>query len=266
MGMIEITKRIWEYRAFIFGLVKRDFNSKYLNSSLGFLWAILNPLALILVYTVIFTEIMQAKLPEIQGDWAYSIYLCAGVLPWNYFVETILRLLNLYLEQGNSIKKVSFPKIILPIYIILSSSINFIISYIIFFVFLLISGFTPGAEIFGILPLLLLQQMIAVGMGMFVGVLNVFQRDVGQVVGIIMQFWFWITPLVYMSDMLPDALQTAFKFNFMIPIMDGYHNIFVYHEWPYWGSMFYPLIVAALFLIVGGITYKKLNKEMVDVL
>lgn len=129
--MVSIIRSIWNYKNFILGMVKRDFQSRYLNSTLGLVWAIVNPLALILVYTLIFTQIMQAKLPEIESQWAYSIYLCAGVLPWNYFVESIQRMQNLFFEQSNLIKKLNFPKITLPVYILISSTINFVISMLI---------------------------------------------------------------------------------------------------------------------------------------
>jgi len=107
--MMGFLRPLWAYRGFIYGSVKREFQSKYRNSMLGVAWNILNPLAMILVYTVIFSEVMKAKLPGIEGNFGYSIYLCAGVLIWGLFAEVANRALNIFLENANLLKKLNFP-------------------------------------------------------------------------------------------------------------------------------------------------------------
>jgi lipopolysaccharide transport system permease protein len=126
MGML---RSIWTYRGFILGSVKREFQSKYRNSMLGAAWTVLNPLAMIIIYTVIFSQIMRAKLPGIDSTFAYSIYLCAGVLIWGLFAEITGRCQNIFLENANLIKKLSFPRICLPTIVVLSSGLNFSISF-----------------------------------------------------------------------------------------------------------------------------------------
>ena len=111
---------LWAYRGFVLGSVKREFQARYSNAILGSLWSLLNPLALILVYTVIFAEVMRSKLPGNPSGFAYSIYLCAGILTWGLFAEIVARAQTMFIDQANLIKKISFPRICLPLIVVLS--------------------------------------------------------------------------------------------------------------------------------------------------
>ena len=144
MISISMFKDIVAYRGFIYGSVKREFQLKYRNSLLGAVWTVLNPLAMIVVYTVIFAQVMGARLPGIDSAFAYSIYLCAGILTWGLFVEIVGRGQNVFLENANLIKKQSFPRICLPIIIVLSAMVNFAIIFALFTLFLVLSGHFPG--------------------------------------------------------------------------------------------------------------------------
>jgi hypothetical protein len=108
VGML---RSIWSYRGFISGSVKREFQSRYRNSLLGAAWTVLNPLAMIVVYTIIFSQVMKARLPGADNGFAYSIYLCAGVLTWGLFAEIVSRVQNVFLEHANLIKKINFPRL-----------------------------------------------------------------------------------------------------------------------------------------------------------
>ena len=253
-----------KFRGFIKGLVVRDFKMRYLNSVLGSLWSILNPLSNILVYTLIFSHVMKSKLPGIDDTMAYSVYLCAGLLPWNYFIETLQRGQNMFIEQGNLLRKVSFPKVSLPSFVFISSTINFVIIYLLFLIFLVIVGRTPGYSIIAVIPLLILQQAISVGLGVFFGTLNVFFRDIGYTVGVITQFWFWLTPIVYAAEIIPEEFKKFFIINPMYPIIKGYQDIYLYHVMPEWKTLSFSVVFAILALLLGYITYKRLNDEMVD--
>ena len=119
MGML---KSLWAYRGFILGSVKREFQLKYRNSLLGAAWTVLNPLAMIVVYTVIFSEVMRARLPGVGGTYAYSIYLCAGILTWGLFAEIVGRCQTMFIENANLLKKISFPRMCLPVIIVFISA------------------------------------------------------------------------------------------------------------------------------------------------
>lgn len=255
---------MWRYRAFILGLVSRDFRSRYLNSILGAAWSVLNPLAQILIYTLIFSQVMRARLPNLDDTLGYSIYVCAGILPWQYFTEVLTRCQNVFLEQANILKKVSFPRTSLPLYVFLSAGINYGILLLLFIGFLVIVGRLPGLSFLSLFLLLALQQAFAVGLGIFLGTLHVFFRDVGYVLGVILQFWFWLTPIVYPLEIVPEKLRWILYLNPMTGLLQGYQGIFLHGAWPVWERILPVSLFAAFFLFLGYFTFVKLDKEMVD--
>ena len=264
MNLIGLVKGILAYRGFIIGSVKREFQATYRNSMLGATWRLLNPLAMIIVYTTIFSQVMHAKLPGTDSDYAYSIYLCAGILTWGLFTEIMARSVSVFLDQANLIKKINFPRICLPIIILISAGINFLIIFGIFILFLLISGNLPGLALFAILPVLAIQTLLAIGLGTTLGVLNVFFRDTGHFVNILMQFWFWLTPIVYPVSILPEEIVPLIRLNPMLPIIDAYQTILVNGQWPHWPQLALPLGLALFFGSTGYRLFRRRSSEMVD--
>lgn len=261
MGML---RGIWAYRGFILGSVKREFQSKYRNSMLGAAWTVLNPLAMIIVYTVIFSQIMRAKLPGIDSTFAYSIYLCAGVLTWGLFAEITGRCQNIFLENANLIKKLSFPRICLPAIVILSAGLNFSIIFSLFTLFLILSDNFPGWVFLAVFPVLTVQIVFSVGLGIILGVLNVFFRDVGQFFNIVLQFWFWFTPIVYPLTILPEEIRPFMAWNPMATLINAYQMIMVNGQWPQWETLIPISLIAVILCILGMLLFRKRSGEMVD--
>jgi lipopolysaccharide transport system permease protein len=259
-----IFKALWAYRGFILGSVKREFQSKYRNSLLGAAWTILNPLAMIVVYTVIFAQVMRAKLPGVDSTFAYSIYLCAGVLTWGLFAEIAGRAQGIFLEHANLLKKLSFPRLCLPVIVVANASLNFAIVFGLFTAFLLISGNFPGWTYLALLPVLAIQVVFAIGLGISLGVLNVFFRDVGQFFGIVIQFWFWLTPVVYPASILPENVQPIIAFNPMAQLIGAYQRILVSGQWPQWETLLPSALLAILLCALGLRLFRKHSGEMVD--
>jgi lipopolysaccharide transport system permease protein len=255
---------IWAYRGFVLGSVKREFQARYANAVLGALWSLLSPLAMILVYTVIFAEVMQSRLPGAESRFAYSIYLCAGILTWGLFAEIVGRAQGMFIEQANLIKKISFPRICLPLIVVLNALVNFAIIFGLFTLFLLATDAFPGWIYLAIVPVLVLQVLLAIGVGMIAGVLNVFFRDVGQLVTIAMQFWFWFTPIVYPLTILPDRVRQLLVFNPMAPVVGAYQDVLVRGAAPDWPALA-PVTALALVLCLFGLRlFRKRSGELVD--
>jgi len=255
---------VWRYRGFIRGSVQREFQARYRNSLLGAAWTILHPLAMIVVYTVIFSQVMGNRLKGVDGTFAYSIYLCAGLLTWGLFAEITGRAQSVFLDQANLLKKLQFPRICLPIVVVLNALVNFAIIFSLFTVFLVMSGSFPGWTFLAMAPVLAIQVLFAIGLGMVLGVLNVFFRDVGQFFNILLQFWFWFTPVVYPVTALPEEVRGALAWNPMAAIVAAYQGILVNHAMPDWRSLL-PVTVAALLLCVLGLQmFRKRAGEMVD--
>lgn len=260
----KMLKPLWAYRGFIFGNVKREFQSKYRNSLLGASWTVLNPLAMIVVYTVIFSQIMRARLPGVDSAFAYSIYLCAGTLTWSLFSEITGRAQNTFLDNANLLKKLSFPRLCLPVVVIANAVLNFAIIFSLFTLFLLISGNFPGVAYLAVVPLLAILTAFSIGLGITVGVLNVFFRDVGQFFGILLQFWFWLTPIVYPASILPIKAQQLMGYNPIAPLMAGFQTALVVGQWPQWDSLAYPSVFALLLCLLGMKLFRKHAGDMVD--
>jgi len=262
--IFRLSKSVWAYRGFILGSVKREFQSRYQNSLLGAAWTLLNPLAMIIVYTVIFSQLMRARLPGIDDSMAYSIYLCTGILTWGLFSEITSRSLNIFIENANLLKKLSFPRICLPIIVILSALINFAIIFLLFLGFLLVTDRLPGIAL-SALPLLLgFQVIFAASLGMTLGILNVFFRDVGQFFGVVLQFWFWFTPIVYPLSIVPEHIARWISFNPLTPLITSYQQLFLTGAWPNLESL-YPLAVTCLVILAISISlFRKRSGEMVD--
>jgi lipopolysaccharide transport system permease protein len=257
-------KALWAYRGFITGSVKREFQAKYSNSLLGAAWTVINPLAMILVYTIVFSQVMRSKLPGVDSQFAYSVYLCAGVLTWTFFSETVSRAQNVFLENANLLKKISFPRLCLPVIVVANASINFGIIFGLFTIFLLVSGSFPGMSYLAMFPVLLIQIIFSVGLGITLGVLNVFFRDVGQLFGVVLQFWFWVTPVVYPINILPDVVRDFLRYNPMTNIISSYQKILVNGQWPDWSSLWPVTLIGILLCFWGMNLFRKHAGEMVD--
>ena len=261
MSMI---RALWAYRGFILGSVKREFQIKYRNSLLGAAWNVINPLSMIVVYTVIFSEIMKARLPGIESNYAFSIYLCAGVLTWGLFAEITNRATSMFVDNANLLKKLSFPRLCLPVVVVSNALLNFGIVFGLFIAFLVISGHLPGLPLLALLPLLLLQVAFAIGLGISLGMLNVFFRDVGQFFGIFLTFWFWLTPIVYPMSILPSGVQSLMRWNPMYRLITAYQDILVYDRWPNWYSLWPVAVLAVLLCAYGLYLFRRRSGEMVD--
>lgn len=262
--MLAYLRPLWAYRGFILGSVKREFQSKYRTSMMGSAWSVLNPLAMISVYTVIFAEVMKAKLPGVNSVYGYGIYLCAGILTWGLFAEIVGRGQTVFLDNANLLKKLNFPRLCLPVIIIAGASINFAIVFGLFVLFLLLTGSFPGVVFLGVIPLLAILVLFAIGLGVTLGVLNVFFRDVGQFFSIFLMFWFWLTPIVYTSNILSDELRGWISYNPMARLMDGFQRVLSAGQWPQWDSLVYPAVLAALLSLLGLRLFRRHAGDMVD--
>ena len=245
-------------------MVSRDFRARYLGSVLGATWAVVNPLAQILVYTLVFSQVMRARLPNSEDPLAYSLYLCAGMLTWGYFVEVLLRCQAVFLDQANMLKKVSFPRVALPVYAFLSASVNFSIIWGLFLGFLLVTGRWPGWPLVAIVPLLLVQQVFALGLGLILGVTNVFFRDVAQAIGVALQFWFWLTPIVYPLSAVPERARELIAWNPLYPLIASYQRVVVEHAWPLWNQLWLVGALAIAVVVLAEVVFRHLSGAMVD--
>lgn len=257
-------RECWKFRDFILESVKRDFVSRYLGARLGFFWAIAQPLAMILIYTLVFAEIMKPSLPGHASKYAYSIYLCAGILTWQLFSELLGRSVGVFVQNASLLKKANLPKLALPIIVAMSGLSNYAVVMVLFGGFLVLVGAFPSTAIFALVPLLLLIVGFAVGLGVLLGTINVFYRDVEQTTSVLLQFWFWLTPIVYLQRTLPESFAGVLAWNPMVPMVQFAQAIFVEDRVPPWSTLLYPAVLGVGLLLLGLFAFRKLSGEIVD--
>lgn len=257
---------LWKYRHFVFSSIRNEFASRFAASKLGALWMIINPLAQVAIYALILSNLLSTKLPGIVSQYAYAIYLMAGLLAWNLFSELINRCLNLFIEQGNLMKKMSFPRIALPAIVSGSCLLNNILLFIAMLgIFALLDHQFSSATLW-LLPLTLVVSAFALGLGLILGVMNVFVRDIGQGFPIILQVWFWFTPIVYPENIIPESYRGVLMLNPMYPITSAYHKILVYNQPPDLAPVLTISVISFLLLLLSLFLFRRASAEMVDVL
>ncbi len=258
-------RALWAYRGFIWSSVMREFHGKYRESLLGAFWSVANPLTMIVIYTVVFGQLMRSTLPGHESTpFAFSIYLCAGISSWNLFSEMLGRLNSVFIQNANLIKKANFPRICLPAIVVLSAMINYGILLALYLIFLAIIGHWPGVALLALVPLLILQILFTLGLGVFLGTLNVFFRDIGQLTSVALQFWFWLTPIVYTIPAASSKARILLEFNPLQPLIAAYQQIFLDRTVPAMGPLLPLILLTIIFLLLGAGFFLARVGEMVD--
>lgn len=255
---------IWRFRGLARAITERELRTRYTGSSLGPLWLVIQPLAMVLVYTLVFSQLMRARLPGIDSSFAYSVYLLIGVISWGMFLEIIQRSKNLFVEHGNLIKKISFPRLVLYVPVVAVAAFNFLVMFVLFLVFTVMIGMFPGKLVLAAIPSLALLVVFALAVGVLLSSLQVFFRDIGQTIDIILQLLFWATPIIYPISILPEAVQKAIQWNPLVPVMTSLQRIFLEHRLPDFASLAYPLAVAAVFGVLAVYAYRRLYGAILD--
>ncbi|GAB4313230.1 MAG: ABC transporter permease [Candidatus Sumerlaeia bacterium] len=208
-------------------LVYRDFKARYAGSVLGITWNVLHPFFLILVYILVFGKVMQSKTGSTGVAYsAYALHLCAGIVPWMMFAEVLSRSLHTVLENAGFVKKLQFPALILYLATLINALIINSISTLVLIGLLWAVGAPIGFSVVFSFALLTAVGLLALGLGLFLSVLNVYLRDIGQVVAIALNFGFWFVPIVYYLDMLPARFQTLLKYNPLLYFVAANQNLF----------------------------------------
>ena len=254
----------WRYRFFIISSIKTELRTKFIRSRLGGLWMILNPLAQVLIFAFVLSAVLSAKLPGIDNQYAYAIYLMAGTLGWSLFAEIVSRCLTLFIDNGNILKKLAFPRIALPIIVAGSALVNNILLFVAILSIFAVLGHPPGLALAYLPVLMLVTVALALGLGLGLGVLNVFMRDIGQVVPVVLQFLFWLTPVVYMVNIIPEKYRAWLVLNPLIPIVTGYQDVLLYNRAPNWVGLGEVAAIAIVSLALSLLVFRKASPEMVD--
>lgn len=257
--MISKIKEIYEYREMIASMIRRDLRGRYKASVLGFLWTFLNPLFQLFIYTMVFSVIMRANIED------FYIYLFIGLVPWNFFSASLAGGASCVVAQENLIKKIYFPRLVLPITYVTSALVNMLLTFIIIFVVLIFSGHGINVLALCFLPIVfLVEYVLALGICMLTSALTVYFRDLEYILNILAMAWMYLSPIMYTTEMVPENLRSIFKLNPLTAIIEAYHEILYYKMIPQISTLGSAIIWGIVFLIVGVFTFEKLQKNFVE--
>lgn len=255
---MNIFKKIYNYRELLKTNVKKEIRGRYKNSILGVMWSFLNPLLQLAVYSIIFGALLAG------GDSTYYIYICVALIPWTYFTTAITQSSFTIIGNADIIKKVYFPREILPISVVTSGAVNFVISTIIILFFVIFSGIGLSWYLLLYPVILLVQYVLLLGIGFIVSAITVYFRDLEHIIGIILLAAFYGTPIVYKLEQLPVNLQIILQLNPMTHIINAYRDIFYYQQMPNMKIIGLLFLVSVALLVVGYFMFKKLQKGFAE--
>ena len=255
---MNIIKDLYNYRELLKTNITKDVGGKYKNSVLGILWSFINPLLQIAVYALVFQVILKSDIKN------YTVYLCCGLIPWQYFSAVVLRGAAVIIDNGNIIKKVYFPREILPISIVTSEGVNFLISTIIILGFVIFGGIGLTFNVFWYFLIIAIQYVVSIGVALIVSSLTVYFRDLLHILGILIQLLFYATPIVYSIDSVPARLKWIVKINPMSYLIESYRNIFYNRIAPNFKSLLIAFTIGIILCLIGYFTFVKLEKKFAE--
>ncbi len=256
--MFQVFKDLYQYRELLKTNVKKEIRGKYKNSFLGVLWSFLNPLLQIAVYAIVFPLILK----NTQEN--YVIFLCCGLIPWTFFSTAISRSAFTMVENGNILKKVYFPREILPISVVTSEAINFVISTIIIMAFVIFGGLGITKYIVFYPIILLAQYIVTLAISFIVSSITVYFRDLQHLIGVALQLLFYGTPIVYAAETIPDNFKWILNINPMTYIINGYRDVFYNQEMPDMIPILIVIGIAIILCVIGYIIFNKLQKGFAE--
>lgn len=252
-------KEIYDYREMIISLVRRDLRGRYKASALGFLWTFINPLCQILVYTFVFQFIMRTGIEQ------FYVFLISGMIPWIFFSTAVGAGTTCVKNQSEMVKKIYFPREVLPISFVTSAFINMLFCFVMIFAVILISGrgFNVLALLF--LPIvMIIEYIMALGFTMIVSGLTIYFRDMEHIVGVIMMAWIYLTPIMYTVDMVPKNLRGVYFANPMTPVIQAYQQILYYEEIPAMKTLLLAGGFGLVVLIIGVYAFRKMSRNFAE--
>lgn len=252
-------KELYAYREMIFSLVRRDLKGRYKGSVLGFLWTFINPLLQLGVYTLVFSKIMRSGIED------YYLFLFVALVPWIFFSTSVSGGSSCIWAQQDMVKKIYFPREVLPISYVTSQFVNMLLSLGVVLLVLIISGKGLSIEALLFLPIIMLiEYILSLSMTMIFSAITVYLRDVEYLLGIITMAWQFLTPIMYSLDQVPEDMRFAFGLNPMTPVIMAYRDILYYKKAPDLATLLHATVLGIVLLFAGSFTFSKLKRHFAE--
>lgn len=255
----------WSYRGFIRSSIANDYRTRFARSRLGTAWVVLQPLAQTLIFAVVLANVLAARMPGLTNQYGYAVYLMAGMLCWSLFSEIVTRCINVFVDNANLLRKMRFPRTALPVIVIGSAFVANAAFALVVILAAPLLGFSLSPAWLWLPVLAGLTGMLAAGVGVAIGIINVFARDAGQVAGVALQFLYWATPIVYPATVVPPAMRWVLKFNPLTPLVESYQAVILYGNAPT-RSLWITCAAAFAFTGAAAFLFRRASPELVDAL
>ena len=252
-------KEIYAYREMIFSLVRRDLKGRYKGSALGFLWTFINPLLQLGVYTMVFSVIMRSGIED------YYLFLFVALIPWIFFSTSLSGGSSCIWAQQDMVKKIYFPREVLPIAFVTSQFVNMLLSFLVVFAVLILSG--KGLNPIALLSLpvvMAVEYILALSAAMLSSAVTVYLRDVEYILGIVTMAWQFLTPVMYSLDQVPQEIAWVFNLNPMTPVIIAYRDILYYGVIPKLETLIQAVIFGVFVLLVGILVFGRLKRHFAE--
>src|SRR3972149_2204623 len=266
MQIVYFWRTLYQNSYMLRSMIFRDLQKRYVGSLLGVFWSVIHPLMQLSLYYFVFSVILRTRLAPEHIETHFAFWLLAALLPWMLFADVVNRSPGAVLEHSNLIRKMVFPSEILSVVHLGVAVVNHLIGFTILIGLILATGYGISFKILFIFPYLFAAVIFALGMAWALSALNVFLRDVGQIIGVLVQLWFYVTPIVYPFYLIPDKVKGLYFLNPMFHVTEGSRMaVFGKTEMNVSGFLYLFIVSLAMFAI-GGLTFKKLKTFFADVL
>ena len=252
-------KELYAYRQMIFSLVKKDLRGRYKGSVLGFLWTFINPLLQLVVYTVVFSYILKANIDR------YYLYLFVALIPWIFFSSSITVGASSVVVQKDLIKKIYFPRMVIPISYVTSCFVNMLLCFIVIFAVIIVTGVGINFAALLTLPIIMgVEYVMALGMALLTSAVTVYFRDLEHILGIVSMMWMYMTPIMYDKSIVPDELLPAFNLNPMTHVIECYRTVLYNKAMPDLSTLLFAAGLGIALLIIGCLVFNKLQRHFAE--
>lgn len=255
---MNIFKNLYNYRELLKTNVQKEIRGKYKHSFLGVMWSFLNPLLQIAIYAIVFPIITK----NTQEN--YGTFLCVAMIPWTFFVTVVTQSTGIVINNANIVKKVYFPREILPISVTTSAAVNFIISTIIILAFVIISGVGLSPYLIFYPIIFIVQYLLCLGVSLILSAITVYLRDLEHLIGVAMQLLFFATPIVYSAETIEGIYKTIIYLNPMAHLIDSYRDIFFYKTMPNFTSLGILFAITIMLCVIGYMIFNKLQRKFAE--
>lgn len=257
--MVKHFKELYDYRQMIFSLVKKELRGRYKGSVLGFMWTFINPLLQLLVYTFVFSVILGSPIDR------YYLYLFVGLVPWLFFSGSMTGGAACIVNQKDMVKKIYFPREVMPISYVASGFVNMLLCFIVIFAVILVTGAGINPITLLYLPVIMIVEFVmALGGAMLTSALTVYFRDLEYILGILMMAWMYFTPVVYTMEQVPEEVRFLFNFNPMTHVINAYRDVLYWKQIPELSTLIWGFALGMIVLVIGTISFNKLQKGFAE--